>query len=206
MLQTLADQAVKSGEALEVSAKTLSIRLLVLNFASIYPSFATVWNTVLALAASSPDKGFIDGIREEIERVKGDGTDAWTGEELDQLWRLDSAIKESMRTWMPLASGMIRTVRILRLYLVTRLTYFFVQVSSPSGYTLPDGIHLNQGAMVGLPMHSIHHDPNFYPHPEKYDAFRFSKMREKSNGGKEHALTSISRPEFMAFGLGIHAW
>ena len=107
---------------------------------------------------------------------------------------------------MPLASGMIRTVRILRLYLVTRLTYFFVQVSSPSGYTLPDGIHLNQGAMVGLPMHSIHHDPNFYPHPEKYDAFRFSKMREKSNGGKEHALTSISRPEFMAFGLGIHAW
>ena len=52
------------------------------------------------------------------------------------------------------------------------------QVSTPGGLNFGDSIHVPEGARIGIPMYSIHHDDKFYPNAQRYNAFRFSKPRE----------------------------
>ncbi|KAI9694233.1 MAG: hypothetical protein M1820_009091 [Bogoriella megaspora] len=191
ILQALVCRAVQDQDPAERTPRQISIRLLVLIFATIFPSFSMVWNTVLDLVSAPQEAQFIDGIREEIARVKGHGQplSSWTFSELDRLWRLDSALKESMRRWSPLQFAATRTV------------------VSRSGYKLPDGTTVRSGATIGLPMHAIHHDPEFYPNPETYDAFRFAKLREQAVGQEQrrHQLTSTSSAQYVGFGLPLNA-
>jgi cytochrome P450 len=39
-------------------------------------------------------------------------------------------------------------------------------------------MHVPKGARVGFVMHPIHHDEDFYPDPNRYDPFRFSRPHE----------------------------
>jgi hypothetical protein len=112
LLQGLVCRAIQDPDPAERTPKQISIRLLVLTFATIFPTFSMVWNTVLDLICAPDETGFIDGIREDIARVKGHGQplSSWTLSELDSLWRLDSALKESMRRWSPLQFAATRIV------------------------------------------------------------------------------------------------
>jgi cytochrome P450 len=114
VLQTLIAQALQSNDLVEATPQHISLRLLVLTFASTFPTIAVVWSTILDLLSSPPEAGFIRLMREEILCVKNDGgpLSSWTLEELDRLWCLDSAIKETMRLWSPLQFAATRRVRI----------------------------------------------------------------------------------------------
>lgn len=68
---------------------------------------------------------------------------------------LDSAVRESMRLNGFVARGVLKTVL------------------APGGATLPDGTVVPRGAKVGIQAYSVHRDGDFYPEPERYDAFRF---------------------------------
>ncbi|ESO05034.1 hypothetical protein HELRODRAFT_111479 [Helobdella robusta] len=39
---------------------------------------------------------------------------------------------------------------------------------------LDDGLHIREGTLVVVPVWAIHHDPNIYPDPDKFDPERFS--------------------------------
>jgi len=74
------------------------------------------------------------------------------------------------------------------------------------------------GAMIGLDFWTRHHDPEIYPQPDKYDAFRFSRPREEhsvqhpSDKTSEEYLrmksldcTYTASDTFLVFGMGKYA-
>lgn len=73
------------------------------------------------------------------------------------------------------------------------------------------------GSYVSVDQHNRHHDPSIFPNPETYDAFRFSRPREKYEAEhpdmrdteeflKMRNLSMTSTGEnFVAFGHGRHA-
>lgn len=46
-------------------------------------------------------------------------------------------------------------------------------------------IVLESGRMVLIPVHAVHHDPEYYPNPDKFDPERFSSEEKK----KRHPMT-----------------
>lgn len=61
-------------------------------------------------------------------------------------------------------------------------------------YQIPDTkIIIEKGTMVLIPVYSIHHDPEYYPNPEKFDPNRFSNEEQK----KRDPMT------FLGFGEGL---
>lgn len=54
-------------------------------------------NTILDLYSSPPSKGFVEGLREECDRVLAESEGIWTKDAVSALCRVDSTIRESMR-------------------------------------------------------------------------------------------------------------
>lgn len=52
-------------------------------------------------------------------------------------------------------------------------------------------------------MDAVHHDPNIYPNPEKFDAFRFYNLREKIDPNQFHYgyVSDVT----LNWGAGTHA-
>lgn len=64
-------------------------------------------------------------------------------------------------------------------------------------YPVPGSdVVIEKGKTVLIPIHAIHHDPEYYPNPEKFDPDRFD-AEEKS---KRDTMT------WLAFGSGPRNW
>lgn len=72
-------------------------------------------------------------------------------------------------------------------------------------YTFRNGITIPKGTFVCAPLPSIHRDEDVYEDGEKFDGFRFSKLREQY-GEKATYMASNTNPDFLQFGHGPHAW
>ena len=83
---------------------------MALNFASIFPSTNIMTNVLLDLAAAGTS--YLQGLREEVERVGASHDQIWNKQTLEELWRVDSAIKESLRMWSPLGYALPRQVKV----------------------------------------------------------------------------------------------
>jgi len=68
---------------------------------------------------------------------------------------------------------------------------------------LPDGTRIPKGTKLGVASHAMW-DANVYPEPEKFDGYRFLRLREKPGNSNAWQLTSTC-PEHIAFGHGLHA-
>lgn len=68
---------------------------------------------------------------------------------------------------------------------------------------LPDGLHIPKGTRLGVSSHAAW-DPNVFPNADKFDAFRFLRLREQPGSENLWQLTT-TRPEQIAFGHGKHA-
>lgn len=64
---------------------------------AIHTTSFTSTNTILDLYSSPPSAGFVDGLREECERVFASHGGIWTKDAVSQLHRVDSTIREAMR-------------------------------------------------------------------------------------------------------------
>jgi hypothetical protein len=73
------------------------------------------------------------------------------------------------------------------------------------GFTFSNGVFVPPGTAVATPSYPIHHDEKIYPNPNKFDGFRFSRMREKEGEGAKHHASSTSL-DFLYFGHGQHGW
>lgn len=73
-------------------------------------------------------------------------------------------------------------------------------------YKLSDGFIIPSNTSIGVPTQAITMDPEFIPdHPEKYDAFRFARLRDTDPTQEGKAQYVASNPRNMSFGFGRHA-
>lgn len=151
---------LRRGDPSEQTPEMISHRVLIVNFAAIHTSTFTVTNTLIDLFSAPPEKGYLEGIREEAQRILNEYNGVWTKPGLAKMIRVDSAIRESMRLSGFSSRGLVR------------------KVVSDEGVTLEDGLHLNKGTNIGLSAYSVHHDETIFEDPMTYDAFRFSRPRE----------------------------
>ncbi|EMC95609.1 hypothetical protein BAUCODRAFT_109037 [Baudoinia panamericana UAMH 10762] len=180
--------------------------LLPLNFAAIHTTVFTITNVFFDLLGSDPKDGFLEGLREEAENVWAESKGNWSKQSLAKLYRADSAIRESMRVSNFMTHGLLR------------------KVIGKDGITDPEeGFKVPYGGYVATDVHSVQHDPDIYPDPERYDAFRFSRPIEEfeakrtASGGaldpadekewlrlKQTGIVATGET-FLPFGHGKHA-
>ncbi|KZO94422.1 cytochrome P450 [Calocera viscosa TUFC12733] len=156
----------------------LNITLLGMNFAAIHSSSMTMTHTFYYLAAH-PE--YATELREEVdERTKEHG---WTRESLDQMHKIDSFVKESMRLTPILVSSVGRRAM--------------------KSITLSDGTSLPKGAHIYANLWGTQHDPALWSDPETFDPWRFSRASAAGEGGAKNLFTTPT-PEFLFWGYGEH--
>lgn len=72
-------------------------------------------------------------------------------------------------------------------------------------FTLSDGTCIPAGATLVTPALAMHFDEESYADPGAFDPLRSVRQREKDTSVGRHQFVSTA-PDYMAFGLGKHAW
>ncbi|EJD07489.1 cytochrome P450 [Fomitiporia mediterranea MF3/22] len=177
MISWLIDEAPVNEKR---SVRDLTTRMLAINFAAMHTSSNSFTHALFHLAA---EPHYIPPLREEIEQViKEEG---WSKIAMTKMWKLDSFMKESQR---------INGINLLSL-----------NRKIMCDLTLPDGTFLPAGTFVAANLVGAHRDDSHYPDADRFDGFRFSKLREQSSEeGVKHQMVNTS-PEYLAFGHGRHA-
>ncbi|KAH9439710.1 hypothetical protein MCOR02_003250 [Pyricularia oryzae] len=140
----------------------------------------------------------VAGLEDECDRVRRrHGGSIDTKEAVEALFRVDSAVRESMRL-----SDV--SVHILPL-----------DVVAGEGIDLGGGVRITPGCGLRavFPAQMVHADPGNYADPKTYDAFRFSRPFEadvvQQDGGangdereKKRELMTTTTATFLSFGYG----
>ncbi|KAI9758073.1 MAG: hypothetical protein M4579_003204 [Chaenotheca gracillima] len=187
----------EKDSAYEYTPYMLVNRMLALHFASIYTSTLTFTNVLFDLISLPPEEfeQTVASMREEVDNVlKEEG--GWTRVAAYKMTLIDSFIKESIRMNGIGAVGLEK------------------KVIAREGFTFSNGVHVPQNTSLGVPVHGLHHDPEVYPDPDKFDGARFARMRadteDTADGahilreGKKVGMTTTS-PDYLPFGHGKHA-
>ncbi|KAL8723396.1 MAG: hypothetical protein Q9225_000312 [Loekoesia sp. 1 TL-2023] len=157
----------------------LVYRALHMNVAAVHTTSVTFLNCIFDLA-THPE--IVDELREEVVRVIQDK--GWTKQALDSLWKIDSLMTESQRL-SPIASSQMTRA-------VTR------------DFRFSDGTVAPKGSWVLVPMYAMYTDDEFFPNAEKFDAFRFSRLREQAGQENKHQFVTTSTTH-INFGHGKNA-
>ena len=190
----------------ELTVDILSRRIMPINFASIHTSAMSITNCLLDLVSSDPSNQYLEGILEQSNSILTEDNGQWTKAGLARFDTADSALRESMRVSNFMTQGLVRKVMAKE------------GISNPT-----EGWHAPYGMKIGVDIHDIQHDPEVYPDPEGYDAFRFSRSEGSSqsktaNGSANEKTTNgtaDSTPKatglvqtsdtFLSFSHGRHA-
>ncbi|KAG8159818.1 hypothetical protein KVR01_010455 [Diaporthe batatas] len=179
LIQWLLD-ALPEGEKRDYQAQ--AELQLILSAASIHTTNNLLVDCVYDLAANPQ---FAEELRQEATAVLEGEDNGWARKDsMSKLKKLDSFMKEVQRL-----SG--------------NVTSFIRKVVQP--IDLSDGTHLPAGTKVLAPQCGISHDERYFPDPDRFDALRFYKMRQRSEDDmNRHQFTSINDTN-MNFGAGKHA-
>ncbi|KAF9880859.1 cytochrome p450 monooxygenase [Colletotrichum karsti] len=151
---------------------------LTLSFAAIHTTTDLLAQTMLFLA-NEPD--LIEPLREEIIQVlKAEG---WKKSALYNMKLMDSAFKETQRMK---PNSMFQMRRI-----------------ATKDIKLEDGITIRHGERVVVDASAMK-DPKIHQDVDKYDIYRFKRMREEPGNVHKAQLVTTS-PDHLAFGHGQHA-
>ncbi|KAH8660702.1 cytochrome P450 [Tricladium varicosporioides] len=153
---------------------------LQVSFAAIHTTAKLMTNICFDLAAR-PE--YVQALRDELQNVlNSDGL--LTKNNLVKLKKMDSFMTESQRHSPP---GIMTFNR--------RMT---------SSVTLSDGTHLPSGTYVAAASSQIAMDPEFWDDPEKFDGFRFQRMRERLGSENKYQFVSTGT-DMLLFGYGTHS-
>lgn len=187
----------------ELDPVLISRRIMPINFAAIHTTTFTITNALFDILGSPSAGDIVASLEEEARRVFAEEDGMWSKAGLAKLIRADSALKDSLRVSTFLTRGMNRKV-------INHIT------NEKAGWSL------SPGTLVATDVYSVHMDPELYPRPEEYDAFRFSRPREElEQNQKEGKVDERSKEEvlrlkntglittsetYLPFGHGRHAW
>ncbi|KAI1377948.1 cytochrome P450 [Hypoxylon crocopeplum] len=196
-IQWLIPRAAQHGPE-HLNPSKLSDRLLALNTMFVYAMLFIFSNAVVDLCASPEHKRFMDGIAAECKAVTARYPEGLASNEaVEQFYRADSAIRESMRV------SDVGVVMLPR------------DVVGNKPLDLGNGIICPPGTRLMYPAQSIQKDPDFWEDPFRFDAFRFSDPFDKEAGGSPPTDVGGSPKErenlvdltttFLAWGYGKKA-
>ncbi|RPA74023.1 cytochrome P450 [Ascobolus immersus RN42] len=154
-----------------------------LSMAAIHTTSLTLTHIIFDLAANPQ---YIPELREEIRSVLATTGGKVTKLGMHKMSKLDSCMKESQR------------MNVLGLSMVSR------EIVDRKGLTLKSGLHLPYGTRVHTPHHDMLRDSNRWDDPEKFDPFRFHRLRQ-TPGKETHGQFVTTASDFTAFGHGKHA-
>ncbi|KAH8168305.1 cytochrome p450 domain-containing protein [Sarocladium implicatum] len=150
---------------------------MVLSTAAIHTTTDLANETLLRLAQ---DPELVQELRKEIlEVLQADG---WKKISLYNLKLLDSVLKESQRMNTPPMN-------------MNRM--------ATGDVTLPDGSILHKGERTFVTTSEMM-NPQIYNNPDRFDAYRFARMRDQEDTKNQAHLVSTG-PSHLGFGYGKHA-
>jgi cytochrome P450 len=139
-------------------------------------------------------------LRNEVEEIIQ--REGWTKAGIDQMYKIDSFIKESQRLH-PLTIG-----KPLSYYIGfgQKFNSFSVAMKrvAVTDHTFSDGTTVPRGTTVGIALDSVHLNENIYPDALKFDPFRFVKLKEQDDTGRRFDLVTTG-VDSLGFGHGRHA-
>ncbi|KAI9655827.1 MAG: hypothetical protein M1821_005262 [Bathelium mastoideum] len=195
----------------ELDPSNLAGRLSFVNFAALHTSSLTFTNVMFNICSGPDAATWIEALRDEATTVLAAHDGRWSRAAIANLFKADSAIKETLRYTGIAGRGLNR------------------QVVKADGLTLPDGTQLPKGVRVCVPIGPIHVDEKLYESPEIFQPFRFADMRrlpgkqvvddideldighgppkEKADSARKRTGLGLVTPSeiFLPFGLGKHA-
>lgn len=152
-----------------------------LTVAAIHTTSAALTNLMFDVVAET---GLADELRAEIVNVLGGAEgEPWRKTSLYKLRLMDSVMKESQRFNPPSVISMKRVAL--------------------APHTLSDGTKVPRGATLGVSVLGMM-DPERFAEPERFDARRFVRLRERPGQENGWQYVTTSRDMF-AFGHGTHA-
>ncbi|KAG6872887.1 hypothetical protein C0995_005592 [Termitomyces sp. Mi166 len=168
------------AEENQKTVRSLTTRILVINFAAIHTTSQAFTQVLFDLAAYP---SFVPALREEVETViKEDG---YSKMSLHKMVKLDSFIKESQR--LGANNALIMQRKVLK------------------DFTFSDGTVVPKGHIIAVPNFAMHLDEEKYVNASVFDGFRFSKMRElQDEGFSKYQMVALSH-DYIVFGHGRHA-
>ncbi|KAG8267663.1 hypothetical protein J6590_047247 [Homalodisca vitripennis] len=139
-------------------------------FAAGFETAASTTSFCLYELAKSPSVQ--ERLRQEIDEVLANYDNKITYQALQDMTYMDQVINETLRMYASLP--------------------FLTRVCTEKYQVPGTDLVIDEGVRVNIPMYSIHHDPDIYPDPYKFDPDRFS---EESSRGRHHYA-------FLPFGEG----
>ncbi|KAK4153783.1 hypothetical protein C8A00DRAFT_15017 [Chaetomidium leptoderma] len=160
---------------------------LALSFAAIHTTTLTSTNVFYNLAAYPQH---MPELRDEIRTVLAEHDGVFTSSALQAMKKLDSFLKETMRLY-PVGSASFQRM-----------------VNKP--FRLSNGQVIPAGVVIEVPAAAISHDPEVFQNPDKFDPWRFSRLREQARAAGEAEAAAQNQfvsvnPNVMTFGFGRHA-
>uniref|UniRef100_L7JGD0 Ent-kaurene oxidase n=1 Tax=Pyricularia oryzae (strain P131) TaxID=1143193 RepID=L7JGD0_PYRO1 len=205
MLQWLIDNRHQFPDEIKGDGDIARLQLA-LSAVAIHTTALTATATLYDLAA---EPEIMQDVREEIHRVLQEHDGKITSKMLFDLKLLDAVCKESQRL----------NPADLRMCLVpyppppNHVTQSDHRCSVSARrrvmqpFTFSDGTAVPVGTMLAVPVYHIGRDPALFPQdPEKFDPYRFTRLRSKdAEGGGNHLQFASVTHGTMAFGWGKHA-
>ncbi|KAL2263955.1 hypothetical protein VTK26DRAFT_3949 [Humicola hyalothermophila] len=169
------------------TSKELAHIQLEISFAAIHTTTLTATHVFYNLAAY-PE--YIPELRDEIRTVLAEHGGVFSSSALQAMKKLDSFLKETMRLNPPSVSSFQRKVR--------------------KTFTLSNGQVIPAGVVIEIPALSILTDPDVFENPEKFDPWRFARLRDRARvegeveAAAQNQFVSVSA-NYLLFGYGRHA-
>ncbi|GBP66254.1 Probable cytochrome P450 6a20 [Eumeta japonica] len=159
-----------TGYTIEPTDELMAAQAFFLFIAGVEPSATGMFFTLYELARHPEIQ---NKLLEEVDEVFKRCDDNPTYEAVVEMSYLDMVLDESMRVHPAIGN------------LVRRCT--------KDGGVLPAGqIRVEKGTVIHIPVYALHHDPKYYPEPEKFIPERFS----------EEGKRNIKNYTYMPFGDG----
>ncbi|KEY73815.1 hypothetical protein S7711_03114 [Stachybotrys chartarum IBT 7711] len=189
-LQALIARCAKAGPD-QMAPSKIALRILALSTMSFMGMAYVFAHIVLDMYGSPSRDDFVSGLEAECRQVSEANGGLGCKDAVASLYRVESALRESMRFSDFSATNLSRDV-------------------AADEFDVGNGVMLPKGVRVVFPTLSIHHDSAFYDNASQYDAFRFSRQFEgpkdevEKQKGERDSITANNK-SFLAFGYGRHA-